>query len=274
MTAFLAFSDESCSNQSGYFFYSGLVAPESDWNSYFSPAWQERVLDGPPTIPYLHTTEIKSICGREKFGITSFEADRCMDEAINIFSSTGSIFPITVCVDALLFNEITDSLRIREVDTRQFRAPYKFEPDFLCFLIYIFYALKETSSRYPDVEKIDFIVERNGRITSRFNSFYRDLPSLLPMFGYPELVNMMGKIILEGKTCIPLQAADLWNWYTFRARDRNLQSVDIYRLLRLTDKLGIKHNVEKSFLEELINSLMQHENHDMKLFLKEQSRFV
>jgi hypothetical protein len=79
------------------------------------------------------------------------------------------------------------------------------------------------------------------------------------MFGYPELVDLLGDIIPAGKERIPLQAADLWNWHTFRAEDRNLERADIYRLFRLTNKLGIKHNVDKSFLDELINSLIKHE---------------
>jgi hypothetical protein len=122
MAVFIAFSDECHSKKSGNFYYSGLVAPESDWLNYFSPAWQERVLDGPPKIPHLHTTDIRNSLGREKYGLTALEADRCIDEAISIISTTGSIFPITIGVNALLFNASTNHFQVRDVDSPQFQS--------------------------------------------------------------------------------------------------------------------------------------------------------
>ena len=64
------------------FLLAGFVAPEHDWSRFFAPAWQERVLDGPPAIPYLHMTEIRSPKWREKYGLSKLEADDRIDTAI------------------------------------------------------------------------------------------------------------------------------------------------------------------------------------------------
>src|SRR5689334_19334212 len=59
MAVFISASDEySGSDGSGSFLFAGYIGPEKDWSDFFVPAWRQRVLDGPPTIPYLHMTEI------------------------------------------------------------------------------------------------------------------------------------------------------------------------------------------------------------------------
>jgi hypothetical protein len=71
MAVFTAASDEtSGGNPLSVYHYSGWVMPEPDWSHFFTPAWQERVLDGPPNIPYLHMTEICSKAWREQNGIS------------------------------------------------------------------------------------------------------------------------------------------------------------------------------------------------------------
>jgi hypothetical protein len=54
VAVYVAFSDEaSVRNTEGEFFVAGYVASELEW-PWVARAWQERVLDGPPRIPYLH----------------------------------------------------------------------------------------------------------------------------------------------------------------------------------------------------------------------------
>jgi len=61
MAVFISASDEAAGkNQRDPFLFAGFVAPEKDWSRFLAPAWQERVLDGPPSIPYLHMTDIRS----------------------------------------------------------------------------------------------------------------------------------------------------------------------------------------------------------------------
>ena len=44
---------------SSRFWHGGWVAPGKDWVPYFAPARQERVLDAEPSIPFLHTTDMR-----------------------------------------------------------------------------------------------------------------------------------------------------------------------------------------------------------------------
>src|SRR5579862_4656280 len=61
MAVFVSASDETAGRgQADLFFFGGWLGPEEDWSRFFVPAWQERVLDGPPKIPYLHMTDIRS----------------------------------------------------------------------------------------------------------------------------------------------------------------------------------------------------------------------
>jgi len=46
MSLFTAFGDESDGgDQTGPFVFGGFVAPTRDWVDYFTPAWEERVLN-------------------------------------------------------------------------------------------------------------------------------------------------------------------------------------------------------------------------------------
>ena len=60
MAIFLAASDETKgANAFASYHYAGWIATEPDWSQFFTTAWQERVLDGPPKIPYMHMTEMR-----------------------------------------------------------------------------------------------------------------------------------------------------------------------------------------------------------------------
>src|SRR5262249_10485160 len=97
---FMSGSDESAGKtQRDTFFFGGFVAPEEDWSRFFEPAWQERVLDGPPAIPYLHMTEIRSQKWRSQFGLSRAAADERVDEAFSVIETMGSLYPIGIHVD-------------------------------------------------------------------------------------------------------------------------------------------------------------------------------
>jgi hypothetical protein len=60
LAAFVSASDESDSgHHRSRFWHGGGVAPGKDLVTYFPPAWQERVLDAEPSIPFLHTTDMR-----------------------------------------------------------------------------------------------------------------------------------------------------------------------------------------------------------------------
>ena len=95
MAIFVASSDESAGkNQRDTFFFGGFVGPEDDWFRFFAPAWQERVLDGPPAIPYLHMTEIRSAQWRDKYGISRLQADDRVDEAFTLIDTMPTLYPV------------------------------------------------------------------------------------------------------------------------------------------------------------------------------------
>src|SRR4051812_36503956 len=89
MEVFIAASDETADRERvGNMYYSGYVASVDDWTTFFTPAWQERVLDGPPSIPYLHMTDVRSAKWRATHGkgITVPDADRRVREGCDVIS--------------------------------------------------------------------------------------------------------------------------------------------------------------------------------------------
>jgi hypothetical protein len=91
MSVYVAFSDEAdVGNKDGEFIVCGYVADENEW-PWFARAWQQRVLDGPPTIPYFHTNPLKSHEWREKHGICLNDAENRIDEAVRVLGRVHTI---------------------------------------------------------------------------------------------------------------------------------------------------------------------------------------
>jgi hypothetical protein len=91
VAVFVAFSDESEVDQPhGEFFLGGYVAKEDEW-PWVRRAWQERVLDGPPKIPYLHMREIRDEQWRNKYHISFNDAEERVSEAARIMDSFGNM---------------------------------------------------------------------------------------------------------------------------------------------------------------------------------------
>ena len=98
VAVFLSNSDESGVEVSGDhgrpFLVGGYVAPENCW-PHFASAWQEHVLDRPPSIPYLHMTEIRRPDWMAKYRITLSQAERRIDKAVQVIRSTEEILAFT-----------------------------------------------------------------------------------------------------------------------------------------------------------------------------------
>ena len=76
MAVFVSHSDESgVGDPGGKFLVSGYVAREAYWPA-IAREWQEKVLDGPPKIPYLHMREIRNEAWRNEHGITFDDSQR------------------------------------------------------------------------------------------------------------------------------------------------------------------------------------------------------
>jgi hypothetical protein len=255
MTIFVSGSDESAGKtQRDTFLFGGWVAPESDWSRFFAPAWQERVLDGPPRIPYLHMTDIRSPQWRDLYGISKRDADDRINTALHLIHTTPSLYPISIRVDAGFLRD-----RFAKVKVKALRVNAKvraFEPDFVCFLFYAWVALKYLKHSHPDAEKLNFIVERNGAITSHIQDFHSTLAENFATFGDASLAKLVGKIIPGSKDRVPLQAADVLCWHTARSRHPDTMDLtDRGRYSILARREGIYQELTHKQISQMAEAL-------------------
>ena len=251
MAVFVCGLDETAGrNTRDRFLMAGFVAPEEHWSSEIAPAWQSRVLDGPPLIPYLHMTEMRSSKWREEHGITKDEADARIDAAIDVIDKSQSLFPIGMNVDAGLVRDALRGMKI--VHPAGGSAPL--DPDYVCFLGYSYLVLLYVAQTYPDVEKVDFVIERNGRITKYIQAFHAGLSQALQSLDLPHAARLVGEILPAGKDRVPLQIADLLCWHTARARE-TMDELDSRRYAKLARRRGINESLTPEQIKELASSL-------------------
>lgn len=210
MSVFVAYSDEAgVGDAHGEFLVSGYVAEESEWQ-YVAKAWQERVLDGPPKLPQLHMTEIRSRAWREKYGLTEYSSERRVDEAVNTIHSSGSLLAICSVVKQIDLRQI--------IQSRFGKKVFGFdEPDYLCHLAFFAVTLYEVHRRYPNAEKVNFFFSRkNTTITNNLLKIREQAVSVIDQYT-PELASLMGDVIPASPDLIlPLQAADIISWHLQR----------------------------------------------------------
>lgn len=250
MAIFKAFSDESgVGNPRGTFLMGGFVALEKDWPD-FEAAWQERVLDGPPKLPYLHMTEIRSFRWRHKHGISYNAAEERVSEAVRVIYSSGSLSAVGSHVRRDDLEEtIKDSLRAAGV---RFPALLN-EPDYLCFLAYALFVLDQVCMRYPDVEKVDFIVSRKNKVTNRLTDFHKALKMQIG----PPLDALVGDLVPgDMDRQLPLQAADLLCWHMQRYFAKTMDRIDEGRLWCLGESSGILHEVTRKDLAQIARTFV------------------
>lgn len=253
MAVFVAASDESAGkDRRDQFTFAGWIANERDWSEIFSPAWQGLVLDGPPKIPYLHMTDLRSRQWRENQGLSVEDADRRIDEAVAVIEAADFIFPIGLRVSGA---DMYDSFAtIKVMSAKRKRAA--FEPDFLCFLGYAMMALDYVSKQHPDCEKLDFIVEQNGKITDYIKDFHTGLSGVFAELARPDLARLVGDLLPVGKDRIPAQAADVLCWHTARSRNPSaMDYADYRRYETLSRKMGLLETLSRDTVQELANRL-------------------
>jgi len=238
MAVFVASGDESSGkDHRSRFFYGGYVAPQRVWDEWVAPAWEERVLNGPPTIPYLHMTDIRSAKWRSKYALTESDADTRVAEAVRIIGSTGSLCAITSEVDAAHYR---DSLQW-EMKLPKKRAVTT-EPDHYCFWGFAMTTLGFIAARQPDAEKVDFIVERKDGVTKLIEMFHSAMKAGLRAKGWHHLERLVGEIIPSRKDRVPLQAADVLCWHVQRHEAGLLGSSDAARFRAVAqEKCGARH---------------------------------
>lgn len=240
MAVFVAASDESAGgSERSTFWHGGWVAPEKDWSDYFAPAWQERVLDAHPKIPYLHMTELRDSEWQREHGLTWLQAQDKLDEAINVIDTMGSLYPLTVNTNAGAF---LDAHGKKKVMQRADGKGTRFLVDHFSFHAYMFAVLKYISIKHPDAEKVDFVIERKEGVFDKLEHFYESYAEGLTIVGESELIKYMGELIPAGKDRIPVQAADVLCWHASRLAVGNLAGDDYRRTRKMLKRLG--NNIE------------------------------
>jgi hypothetical protein len=258
MAVFVCAADETADqNPRGNFVYAGFSAPVDIWEGTFAAAWNERVLQGPPQIPYLHMTDIRSAKWQAKHGLTATEVSKRLDEASRVIRSTGALIPVAISVPE---QEFIDLLRqpVRMVNSPQYRVT-TLEADHLCFLYFALTQLHWIYDAYPDVERVDFWIERNDPITTNLGQYFADLPAALEFIGRPHLVPLVGELNLVGKDRIPAQVADMFGWHVRNDARHTLDNDGTRRYWRmldggtgkLTTRHGHKAKLDRPLLEKL-----------------------
>ena len=255
MAVFLAASDEtSGANAFGLYHYAAWVAPEPDWSLYFTPAWQQRVLDGPPQIPYLHMTEMRSKSWRAKWRITDLDMDDRLDEAAVVIQTLGSLYPFKLTIDASTFRPLYRPHKVVVASG----AHKDFQPDFLAFMSYAYAVLFYVNKKHPDAEKVDFLVENNSEITKHIYELYKEMPSALTRIGMQHLIPLVGEFIPGGKDRAPLQAADYLCWHIQRAEANNLDDRDARRWNTMAVRKGFNLPMPMGVITGLAEAFAKH----------------
>ena len=259
MAVFVSASDESDGgHHRSKFWHGGWIAPEEDWFRYFSPAWQEYVLDVKPRIPFLHMTDMRDPDWRKEHGITWEQAQDRMDEATIIIDQMGSLYPITVNANAGAFLDAHGKKKVMKNVSGTTKAA-RFLIDHFSFNVYVYTVLLYVQTKHPDVEKVDFIVERKEGVFEKLKQFYETFPDSYRQIGNPELVKYLGELIPAGKDRVPVQAADMLCWHASRADLELLKGRDLRRATTMFNRKGkvialpdkIHFELARAFIERM-----------------------
>jgi hypothetical protein len=257
MAVFTAFSDECGAGAppgeipQGAYIIGGFVAAKSVWGN-FAQSWHDRVLAASPRIPYLHMNEIRGSAFREKYKLTADDADAKVETATTLLSQFGGLDPGRPLLHAVMSlinrKDLHDMVALVQAQGHKIQRGTLDLPDYLCFLGYIQTVLNFTPQLFPDTERIDFVVARNGKVTKHFESYTN---ALRFKFNRPELVG--GLIPANPEDRNPLQMADVLLWHTMHYHEDGAESADF---LRLAKARCFKHLWRRGELEEFTQGLI------------------
>jgi hypothetical protein len=248
MTVFLAALDET-RNKKGDFTLGGWLASEDDWTRYFEPAWSDRVLNGQKPIPYLHMSEIWNAEWQDKYRILGRDAYWTVEEAVTVIYSMGSLYPITAGVtdrdfQTTLVEPLAQIGGFGEIIE---------DPDYLCFIAFAIMAIQYVSLKCADATRVDFLIERSDRTTSKIEGFHSHLASMTEKA--PAVHRLIGQLIPKGKESIPLQAADTLCWFVQREQAGLSSKADRRRLFMMANRPGLPYDHTVDYLQELAATL-------------------
>jgi hypothetical protein len=249
MAVFVGNSDESgVADARGHFLVGGYIGWEKEW-PYFASAWQERVLDGPPRIPHLHMRQIRDVRWRRKYGLSTREVERRLDQAVDVIGSAGFLSAV---VSVIKRADLEDVLQSASRAHGMEPAMGIDRPDYLCFMGYARMALELTLNRHPNAKRLDFVVSLNGKITDHIKEFHEQLKLQVE----PPFASLVGDLIparMEDR--LGLQAADFlcWHWQRYYAVGHGSKMVrsDERRTALLGETSGVPHIWTPEDLQEL-----------------------
>jgi hypothetical protein len=252
VAVFLANSDESgTQDPRGEFLVGGYIAAEDYWGS-FADRWQRKVLDGPPVIPYLHMNEIRREDWRREQHISDNDTQRRVSEAVLLLSEAGKP---DAGSSMILRADLEDVVHQKSKQYRKKPFIGIDEPDYFCFMAYATTVVAHVSVAHPDAKRVDFVVSKKGKITSRLKTFHDELRTIID----PELKDLIGELIpatMEER--LPLQAADVLCWHFQRFYAKTMDTTDERRLgILTTDTAGYPHTWERGELEEFTERLFR-----------------
>ena len=254
---FQAVSDESGHGSgTGLFHYGGFVAPVLEWTDKVTPAWEAKVLNPSPQIPYMHMTEIRSREWRRTRGngITEYQADCRIDAAVEIVAGNPSLKVAIASLDAGKFRELFKGSRIRRLPDKQ-PGSHPMMPDHLGFLGFVRSALQYVKNHYPDASKVDFLYERSSA-SAGFETYIENMDDHLSVIGGGNLVPLLGEFIPGGKERVPLQVVDLALWHLRRGKEKKMDRADRRRLFKMfSTRDFIAVDVPNEVLEQIRRNL-------------------
>lgn len=208
--AVTAYIDDSGSDPTARLYVLGGVAlPAAWWTNSFIEAWQG-VLDSDPSIAYFKASEVWDYKKGPFRDFTSSQREKKVDTLSEVLCELHPL-AISCSVSWEIFEEFKGHYQLPALC----RDPYFF----------LFYALISLiiriSQRHANPTPVDFIFDDQNEVWDRVKSWYPQFKKWLPT----EMVSYLGEDPQRDndKTCLPLQAADMFAWYERRSELSSLQ---------------------------------------------------
>ncbi len=234
MAVFVAASDESDGPlQKGPFIYGGFIAPHYVWEDVFAPQWEERVLNSEPPIGPFHMTEIRNPKWQAKNGLTDADAQRKINEAVQIVASIPDLRVAYAQIDGGHFRQLFSGSRRPSLGNQP--GYHRLEPDYVGFMGFARAALEYVHDNHPNAERVDFVVERKTTVTHYLPDYLDELVRWATNQKRYALLDLIGDVIPGTKERVPLQASDLAMWHIRRYEAEESEPIDDLRLAAMFD---------------------------------------
>lgn len=244
MSTFILACDESWGNRSlGYFYRCGVLIPESDLRLLLEPAWRKNVLEGPPSIPFLHMRQIYNDEWSSSHGLNRVAANNRVAAGVSVISTIPSVFALGGRIPGTYAKEKFKDLKL-DLGNGEI---CDFDPEFPLFTAFLLRALQVASQL--GCTRLDTLVERNGVMTDRLALFARNGGSDYRDTDDEHLSALVGTFKLAGKEEPVLQAADLIVWLTQRAATKNVTPDQAKHIEKLAKLHGARIEFGKSDID-------------------------